>query len=192
MEKVKNFVIKYQLWFKLAAIALLICVVSTPYVFWFANSKNIFEYYDQHSLWSVISDKIIIPRYGYGKITVILCWISFILTTITILSLVLSIVKKNKFITFTIIIFFIDYLFLFTNSIYTSWFRSEIYSHYGTCIPSYAFIVATLLFISAILILKQLIQYKKTLPKNLSKTEQIAELEKRIEQLERERQRDEK
>ena len=30
MEKVKAFVIKHQLWFKLAAIALLICTIFTP------------------------------------------------------------------------------------------------------------------------------------------------------------------
>ena len=92
MEKVRNFVVKYQVWFKLAAIALLICVLFTPLI--------LSESYDTRytvSIWEFIKNysaniNNMEPKYAVHWN---LSWVIFFLTIIILILLCLSFWKKH-------------------------------------------------------------------------------------------------
>lgn len=175
MEKIKNFVIKYQLWFKLAAIALLICVLFTPYI-----SSGRAEVTGHMSFWDYVYDtSYYVPLIGL-QFHWIVSWIVFFISIISIVFVLLSLWKKPYFILFSIS-YIVDFIFIMAATIFAcvyEKFPNEI------AMPHVAFYISLILFIITILFLYF---WKKDRLKKPTKSEQIAQLEKRIEQLEQER-----
>lgn len=179
MEKIKNFVIKYQLWFKLAAIALLICVVFTPLI--------LSESYDTRytvSIWEFIKNysaniNNMEPKYAVHWN---LSWVIFFLTIIILILLCLSFWKKHL-LKLSCFLYILDFGIILVAAIFACKYEHGQYEENDFAIPFIAFFIAALLFILTLLLIHYIIKNNKS----ISKTERIAQLEKRIEQLEQER-----
>mgnify|MGYP001624266957 CR=1 FL=1 len=186
MEKVKAFVIKHQLWFKLAAIALLVCIIFTPYTSIILPVAN--ETYHFSIFYYLTTNSNLSPYIALFSISIGIC----IITVFIIVLLFLSILKKNNkpFLSISLTSFgvlFILYLISLFLSIYT-WGS---YTYEAPSIPHIAFYLLLLLsvfvsFIAYYCYKEWRIKQPRTqIRSKLKKTEQtIAELEKRIEELE--------
>lgn len=198
MEKVRNFVVKYQVWFKLAAIALLICVLFTPYVKIIDYHHNLNEQ-AAISFWHIvlnnrldIKDKIFVSPNSYHQFPayVFLGWSVFLLSLITIVFLLISIFKK-KFLIVASLSYIVNFIIIFSSLIYSiyAYKNSIIFTDQMNCVPNIAFYLSLLLFLANIFILIMYLipKFKWNKIHKPTKAEQIATLEKRIEQLEQER-----
>ena len=167
MEKFKNFVSKFQVLFKLAAIALLVVMVFAPFV-----SINPFTY----SVLFYIENVAYLTEEWKHLATV--AYIILALSALTILLLVISFFYK-KILSACLYIFLLDFITfgIIAISIITMSLTSS--GTYATpAIPHIAFYVAIILLIADI---ATLVLMKKPISKKDAK---IAELEKRIEELE--------
>lgn len=155
MEKVKAFVIKHQLWFKLAAIALLIAVIFTPYVY----IKEIGQGNISKQTAITIFQTVINYRIGTGNYFLfpnmrgecptqpILAWISFFLIILTI-GLICVSLKKQKSLLFSLISFYFSTITAFTFYIYSFFcIKKYLMFGYGVTIPNISFFLLVLLFI---------------------------------------------
>jgi len=185
MEKIKNFVIKYQLWIKLVAIALLVCVIFTPL--------------ERHSsIFNIIQADIRVNDYAhkysyYG----IFSWFVFILTLSLIVLMIVSIFIKNKNILLTIsVLYIIDFIFIFLTILFCfidfyyiiKYITTVGGTHWGgphSTYPNIASFLSLILVVADLMILIPLIKWKKQQPRKKTNKQKIAELEQRIIELEK-------
>ena len=147
MEKVKAFVIKHQLWFKLAAIALLVCTVFTPLVYYGYSGKN--EFYP--TIWEhILLGQSIANQYYFISV------FAYFYLSITILIIVLLIFSffNKKVLKITLYFYYIDTAFLLGISIF--------YFTQPNACPHIAFFLSLLLLIADIITLWQLHKAKQT------------------------------
>lgn len=178
MEKVKAFVIKYQLWFKLAAIALLVSTIFAPFVY-----APIEEVMNSYSFWVYIELSFILsPNLPQG-LHWILSWIILFVTIAIIVLFIVTIIRKTstKILYFGLYLYIIDFILILISTIWAC-----IYERMPNSIscPHIAFYIALLLLVADIITLWQLHKWTKNHPRKPTKNERIAELEKRIEELE--------
>lgn len=184
MEKVKAFVIKYQLWFKLAAIALLVCTIFTPYTCIILPVVNEVHMFSIFYYLTLLTDKILPVYAALFSFSVCIC----IATALIIVLLVFSILKKtNKPFLFITLITFGVLFFCYLLSLFFSIYAWGSYTYNAPTIPHIAFYL--LLILSVFVAFVSHYFYKdcraKHSHKSTTKTKQkIAELEKRIEELE--------
>ena len=188
MEKVKVFVIKHQLWFKLAAIALLVATIFTPFVHIHAGFKN----GGTETVNFSIFDYVFRPSYAklYNNPSIFLfiaAWLAFI-GSLGIIALLLFCLrnKDGKLIllcSYTYCLIFILILFatIYSLIFYTPFLKNMTASMNAWGIPHIAFFIALFLFVADILCI---VYMKKEYLRAPTKSERIAELEKRIEELE--------
>lgn len=193
MKKVKAFVVKHQVLFKLMAIVMLVCIIFLPYVLIIEDAYGTNGTQKQSAI--TIFQTIINARLGLDKkyfITPnrdgdcpaqpILGRISFVLLLFTIIFLAISI-KKQKVFYISLILFIIAAIFSFLFFFYSySCYSTYIIRRYGTVLPNVAFYIALLLLAADVACI---ILLRKKQPRRQTKSEKIAELERRIEELEK-------
>ena len=170
MEKVKAFVIKHQLWFKLAAIALLIAMFFIPFATLF--------YYDQADS---VSFFFYIKNYKYKSSSYLwydLAIIQIILIALSCISIFMSLFKQ-KFTFYSFFLYLPCFLIYFI-AYFQGLIAYEIMTEF-IFIPNITFFLSVLLLIFDII---SIVFWKKAQPYVPTKNERIAELEKRIEELE--------
>lgn len=169
MEKIKNFVVKYQLWFKIGAIAIIICTVFVPFVHYGLSTANQFNY----SIWYyIINTNFISPDYRF--LSILACLI-FSLSIINLILLIVNCIVKKYFLANSIV-YTINFLFM--TALYISYACITI-----NAIPHVGFYLALLLFLFNIFLLYYLIKKRKKT--HQSKSDRIAELEKKVAELEK-------
>ena len=168
MNKLKSFVIKYQLWFKLAACILLVCMIFAPTIHQtILNTPftSVWSFIWHRFRWGVIpmNDKYVFYFY---------CYYAFVIITIVLIVLLIISIFQKKIFALCQFLYIIDFIvfilgaaFMFYNS--------------PSC-PHIAFYIAFLLLIADIVCI---ISWLKS-HKSKSKSERIAELEKRVQELE--------
>lgn len=149
MEKVKAFVIKHQLWFKLAAIALLVCTIFTPTILQIPEKTPFI------SIWSFIYHHI-----KYGEIPLnreyIFFFVSsyiFVISAITVAVLLLISIFRTKSLIFCLYIYLIDFVFFIIGA-------SFLFYSYPSSIPHVGFYIELLLFIIDIICIIFQIKYR--------------------------------
>ena len=185
MIKLKNFIVKHQVWFKLIACALLVCVIFTPLV-------------RHSSIFNIIKSDIRVDEYlnkyaYYG----IFSWFAFIFTLICIVLTVVSFFINNKNIILTIsVIYILDFIFILLSVLFRfiDFYYSIKYittvggTHWGgprSTYPNIASFLSIILFIFDLILLIPLIKWKKQQPRKKTNKQKIAELEQRIIELEK-------
>lgn len=169
MEKIKNFVVKYQLWFKIGAIVIIICTVFVPFVHYGLSSANQFDV----SIWDyVLNLNVISPDYRYLSI------LSCIIFSFSIINLILLLVNcfVKKYLLTNSIVYTINFLFMV--ALYISYACITI-----NTIPHVGFFLALILFIFNCFVLYNLVKHQKE-SRSSSDSERIAELEKKVTELE--------
>jgi len=191
MEKIKNFVIKYQLWIKLVAIALLVCVIFTPYIY--VKSKALgLTVVGKETFWNLIKYNDNALKYPANyRFHFTSSWFIFFITLFAICSIITSFfIKTKKIILISTFLNIINFPLILATTLHTVWFGKNTASNDVQIlnIPHIAFFFAFILFGLSIIILPYLIKQIKleytNKPHILSKNEKISELEKRIKQLE--------
>lgn len=173
MEKIKNFVVKYQIWFKIGAIAIIICTVFVPFVHYGLSTANQFNY----SIWYyIINANFISPDYRF--LSIIAC-IIFSLSVINLVLLIINCFVK-KYLLANSIIYIINFLFII--ALYISYACITI-----NAIPHIGFFLALILFIFESFVLHELIKHRKKNERS-SDSDRIAELEKKVAELEAQKQ----
>lgn len=146
MERVKAFVIKYQLWFKLAAIALLVATIFAPFYIMIVGD----DIWQNYSIWYYATNNSYID---YVRPLTILY---IILALCAIILLTFSIFLKNKIV---IITYFISYLIAFILlTVAVSCICTELNSKISTngyCIPNVAYFISIFLLFTSIFIFKR-------------------------------------
>lgn len=179
MKKVKLFVLKHQLWFKFGAIALLITMIFLPYTYIVLPVVNEIHTFSVYYYLTMLTDNLSSVFVAAFAFSVCIC----IIAAFIIVLLLISVLKKsNKYTLFisliTYIVLFFFYLFLLFISIY-AWGP---YTYDATSIPHIAFYIALLLLAADVACI---ILLRKKQPRRQTKSEKIAELERRIEELEK-------
>lgn len=158
MEKVKAFVIKHQLWFKLVAIALLICTIFTP-----LSHIPFYQQFLNYSAWELtklvkIFSSFINPAEG---IQYVFACVSVCLIFSDIALLIVSVFLKNSLILkSTLFIYTLAFITLTLAMIFAC--VNEQVSKTTIIIPHIAFFLALLLLIIDIITLWQLHKSKRT------------------------------
>ena len=177
MDKIKSFVIKYQLWFKLAACILLVCMIFTPLLsvpFYNQQLNKSIETFVHNFHDFFISD----PK--SHALQYIFALISLILIICIIITVFLSIfIKYQQFYLIFSLSYIVCYVFIILTFISAGSYGHNESGFKG--IPHIAFFLALLLLVADIICIVFWIKSHKPSP---SKDERIAELEKRIEELE--------
>ena len=94
MDKIKSFIIKYQLWFKVIIIVLLLCVIFTPLVHIHAEDLDTANY----SVFDFVIRPSRLVVYNDPSILLFICaWLAFIGTIIIICLLLCSFYLNNGF-----------------------------------------------------------------------------------------------
>ena len=174
MDKIKNFVVKYQLWFKIICALLALSAIFSPQILLSQNSDT-FSYtllhiYDVNSHGSdcLLAIELIIP------LCVLFCLCA-------LLFLVSIFIKKKSFCFFISICYFVTFLFLATEHI----LLCSVYKNASSSIsiiPHVGFYLALLLFLFDLFLLYYLIKERKQTRQ--SRSDRIAELEKKVAELE--------
>ena len=170
MDKIKSFVIKYQLWFKLAAIVLLVGMFFIPFATLF--------YYDQADS---VSFLFYVKNYEYKSSSYLwydLAIIQIILTVIISVSIFVSIFNQ-KFIIYSLFLYLPHFLIYFI-AFFQGLITYEIMTEF-IFIPNIAFFLSLILLIFDII---SIVFWKKNHHSASTKNERIAELEKRLAELE--------
>lgn len=169
MEKIKNFVVKYQLVFKLCIIVLLIVGFFIPF-FCMASLPE-----DDYSLTSLTASEIEREYLSLQTYTVpffVFC------SLISVFLIVHVFVKKAIFIYITCGLYIIAFALLLAD------FFQWMYILHET-IPHISFWLYFLLFVfNAFAVVFLIKDFRKIYPKKLNKTDRIAELEKKVAELE--------
>lgn len=185
MDKFKSFVIKYQLWFKVIIIVLLLCVIFTPLVHIHAEDLDTANY----SVFDFVIRPSRLVVYNDPSILLFICaWLAFIGTIIIICLLLCSFHFRNNrqllrlsSILYLVVFAFILFVTIYSLAFYIPLFRNMTNAAKTWGIPHIAFYLALLLLVADIICTVFWIKSHKPSP---SKDERIAELEKRIEELE--------
>ena len=167
MEKIKNFVIKYQLWIKLVSIALLVCVIFTPYIVSAINLGKK-DYVSSYSFWNLIIDnndsQEYLPKYRFHFIST--WFIFFIILTVISLIIINIVTKKSNLLTFACIFFIIAFFIILATEGYSLWFyyyaQIKPSGLPGYTFPHIAFFISILLIFLDIMVLIQLMKEKKS------------------------------
>lgn len=172
MEKIKNFVVKYQLWFKIGTGVLLILLLVTP--FWTDGiadgvSLNLFSFISYTANFPSVSS--LSPL---CIVTIILIFFALILTILAIF------LKKTSINLCTILCIILASTFLI---IVTSCRIGEFSSYGMSSQPHIAFYFAVLLFVLDLFALYFFIKHQKENQLS-SKSDRITELEKKVAELE--------
>ena len=175
MEKIKNFVVKYQLWFKIICALLALSSFFAPQIFLSLNgdtvSYTLLHIYEANSYGpdSLLAIELIIP------LCVLFCLCA-------LLYLVSIFVKKKSFCFFISICYFVTFLSLAIEHIFLCSAYKNASSSINT-IPHVGFFLALILFIFDCFVLYVLIKHRKeNIPP--TKSDRIAELEKKVAELE--------
>ena len=167
MDKIKSFVIKYQLWFKLVACILLVCIIFTPTIHQtILNTPftSVWSFIWHHHRWGLTFNREYV-FYFY-------CYYAFVIITIALIVLLIVSIFQKKFFALCQFLYILDFrvyilgaAFMFYNS---------------PSIPHIAFYLALLLLVADII---SIVFWFKS-HKSSSQNDRIAELESRIEKLE--------
>lgn len=140
MEKVKVFVIKHQLWFKLAAIALLVGIIFAPYTFIILPVVN--ETYSFSIFYYLTTGSNLPPYIALFSISIGIC----IITVFIVILLSLSILKKTNKIFFSVSLISYGILFIFyLVSLFLSIYTWGSYTYEAPSIPHIAFYLLLIL-----------------------------------------------
>ena len=142
MEKVKAFVIKHQLWFKLAALALLIAMLFTPFTFIVLPVSN--EIHSFSILYYLSVESNLSPYIALFSISICIC----IITAFIAIILLLSIWKKSDrlFLSISLVSFGVLVLF-YLSSFFLSFYTWGSYTYEVPSIPHIAFYLLLILSI---------------------------------------------
>ena len=186
MDKIKSFVIKYQMWIKLAIIALLICSVFTPIIhIHIGNLSSV-----NCSLFDLIAKTSNVPLESDPNIFLFICsWIAFIGIIAIIVLLLLNLHFRRATLDFycTVIYILVFALTLFVTIyslvIFTPFLKNSMNINKTWGIPHIAFYLLCLLFIFNAVVL-YFMKKLKMANQQQPDSDRIAELESRIEKLE--------
>lgn len=168
MDKFKSFVIKYQLWFKLAACILLVCMIFTPTIHQtILNTPftSVWSFIWYHHRWGLTFNREYV-FYFY-------CYYAFVIITIALIVLLLVSIFQKKIFALCQFLYILDFIVYILGAVFMF--------YNSPSIPHIAFYLALLLLVADIICTVFWIKSHKPSP---SKDERIAELEKRIEELE--------
>lgn len=147
MEKVKAFVIKYQLWFKLAAIALLVATIFFPFYVMVVDG----EIWQNYSIWYYATNNAYIDFVRPLTIAVLILLLSVIILS------GLNLFFKRKQIIITLLFLYLFTFVLITIAVSCVCVElKEAINNKGYCIPNLAYYLAILLFFADIITLWQI------------------------------------